>query len=207
MSEKTSTTPKTLQQKISDAPTYMKVLPVIGFGAGFSYGKFVKKCWGCAFGFGAVGFVVGTIPLTIHLSKLEGVEVTKPNEQKPESKSETNIANTGATVNSIMETLAATSAKNEKQKEKFESQKEKIKQAVSSLSEKEQSALLELLQLGKSISEKSSSPQQALTILSTQSAAIEKKYGVDFMKGLSVKMDKLQKDFNISPLNTATPNA
>jgi hypothetical protein len=200
MSDKNSTQ-KTLQQKFSDAPAYMKALPIIGFAAGMTYGKIVKKCWGCAFGFGAAGFAVGSIPLVIHLNKLDGVGFDKKNETKNEGAALASTTAPSATVNSIMETLAATSAKNEKQKERFESQKDRIKLAVSSLGEKEQSALLELLQMGKALMEKSQSPQQALTVLSSQSAAIEKKYGADFMRGLSSKMEKLQADFKISPLN------
>lgn len=208
MSNTTSTTPKTLQEKISSAPTYMKALPVIGFGAGFAYGKLVKKCWGCAFGFGAAGFVVGSIPLIVHINKLEGVEVKKQ-EAASDNKPTTGNAGsaTSATVTSILETLAEVSEKNNR-KAQYEAQKEKIKQLATALTEKEQSALLDLLNLMKSISGKSASPQQALTILSSGSATIEKKYGTDFMKALNQKMAKLQTELQITPfLNSPAEHA
>lgn len=196
-----SSQPKTLKQKISEAPTYMKALPVIGLGAGMAYGKIVKKCWGCAFGFGAAGFAVGCIPLAIHLNKLDAVEIAKPTDAKDEKKKEEGATTKepSATVKDILAVME-TSASNKEQSEKFKSQKEKITQALGSLTEKEQQGLLEFMQLGQSLESKKMPPQQMMVVLGNKMGGFEKKYGKGFMQGLQTKMNKLQQDFQISPI-------
>ncbi len=51
---------------ISDAPTWTKVLPLVGAGAGFALAKYQKKtCIWCYVGYSLTGLIVGTAPLLV----------------------------------------------------------------------------------------------------------------------------------------------
>jgi hypothetical protein len=54
----------------SDAPTYSKVLPIVGLLAGIGYAKYMKKdCIGCYLGFSLSFALVGSMPLLYQMKK------------------------------------------------------------------------------------------------------------------------------------------
>lgn len=54
----------------SDAPTYSKVLPIIGLLAGIGYAKYNKvDCIGCFIGASLSGLLIGSLPLLYQMKK------------------------------------------------------------------------------------------------------------------------------------------
>lgn len=57
----------------SDAPTYSKILPIVGLLAGVGYARHKKVCFHCHILAGIGGFVLGSLPLIYKAKKAGGV--------------------------------------------------------------------------------------------------------------------------------------
>ena len=54
----------------SDAPTYSKVLPIVGLLAGIGFAKYKKvDCIGCYIGGALAGLLIGSMPLLYQMKK------------------------------------------------------------------------------------------------------------------------------------------
>lgn len=181
-------------------PAWKYALPVITFSAGFAYGKIVKKCWGCAVGFGFTAGALGAIPLGLHYAKIHsiGMKAAESNpETKAEPKGETKPAvvdvKTADVVNAI-EGLAIS----QKKAGAFADKKEKITQAIDSLDNKEKTVLMEMMALGKAMTDKNSNPQTSYAAVMNKMSQLQKTYGEKFMSDFSKKMKEVESNFGIS---------
>lgn len=186
-------------------PTWKYALPVVTFSIGFGYGKIVKKCWGCAFGFGFAAGAVGLIPLGLHYNKIHSIGMKSADEKASESKPAEAAATkevekaAPATVKSgDIVTMMQDISKSQNKEADFNSQKDKITQAVDSLNDKEKSVLMDMMALGKSMTDKKVKPADAYTAVMSKMAQLQKTYGDKFINDFSNKMKEVETKFGIT---------
>jgi len=184
---------KTMAPKnFGEIAMWKKAAVPVGFIGGFALGYAIKKCMGCATGYGFAMAAVCSVPLGLDIYQLTAVPKTPT---KPADKSSTPDPKTVA----IMADMKALLGSDTQKIADFDKQSPQIQSAIGGLTDSEKSAFQEILTATKSSSAASASdPQSATAELLSKVDSITKKYTQPVMDSLNSKMASIEKQFGIN---------